>query len=77
MYQSYCKLTSRHVVEINLSKLKTCGDFVSALNNPFINNTYVPVEKRIIILEDIDCMSDIVVDREIVSKKKKKLRKLN
>ncbi|XWV25805.1 putative AAA+ family ATPase [Tupanvirus soda lake] len=58
-------LTNRHVVELSLNKIKTCGQFIDIINNEFINNVYLPIDKRIILIEDIDCMLDIVIDRKL------------
>lgn len=55
--------TKRHVVEINLKNIKTCKEFVNIFRNEFINDEYIPVDKRIIVLEDIDCMIDIAKQR--------------
>ncbi len=56
--------TGRHVVEINLSKIKTCGEFVKIFNDNYIGKNCIPHNKKIIILEDIDCMIDIVKSRK-------------
>jgi hypothetical protein len=56
--------TDRHVVEIPLSKIKTCGELKKVFFKDIINGYYVPPDKKIIILEDIDCMSEIVKKRE-------------
>lgn len=55
--------TKRHIVEINLKNIKTCSEFINIFHNEFINNDYIPIDKRIIVLEDIDCMIDIVKQR--------------
>jgi len=56
--------TQRHIVEISLSKIKTCGELRKVFLNENINGYYVPSNKKIIILEDIDCMNDIVKKRD-------------
>lgn len=55
--------TERHILDINLRKIKTCGEFYKLFTNEILNNTYIPIDKRIIVLEDIDCMDSIVIDR--------------
>lgn len=55
--------SKRHVLEINLSRIKTCGELKKVFLKDIIANRYVPSEKKIIVLEDIDCMSDVVEDR--------------
>ena len=56
--------TKRHVVEINLKNIKTCKDFINTFNAEYICDNYTPHKKKIIILEDIDCMIDIVKSRK-------------
>lgn len=56
--------TKRHVVEINLKKIKTCGEFMKIFNLDNMNSDYIPHNNKIIVLEDIDCMIDIVKSRE-------------
>jgi AAA+ superfamily predicted ATPase len=71
---SFCKAlakyTNRHILDINLNLIKTCDDFVNVMNNTMILNKNIPIDKRIIILEDIDCMNDIVLSRDSKSVKK-------
>ena len=55
--------TKRHIVEIPLSKIKTCGELKRIFFNEIINERYVPSNKKIIVLEDIDCMGNIVKKR--------------
>jgi hypothetical protein len=55
--------TQRHILQINLKNIKTCGEFVSIFNDINIGNIYLPYENRIIVLEDIDCMIDLVKSR--------------
>jgi hypothetical protein len=56
--------TNRHVVEINLKNIKSCKDFINTFNAEYINDQYIPHKKKIIVLEDIDCMIDIVKSRK-------------
>lgn len=62
--KAIANLTNRHVFEISLNKIKTCGDFIDIMTSEFVNNIYIPIDKRIILIEDIDCMIDIVMDRK-------------
>lgn len=55
--------TKRHIVEIPLSKIKTCTELKNIFFDELICNHYVPSDKKIIVLEDIDCMGDIVTKR--------------
>lgn len=58
-------MTKRHIVEVNLKKIKTCGEFESIFYNNALGDIYIPHDKKIIVLEDIDCMLDIVKSRNI------------
>jgi hypothetical protein len=53
-----------HILNIALSKIKTSSELVDIFTNLYVNNKKIPIEKRIIIFEDIDCMSNIVLDRK-------------
>ena len=55
--------------EINLSKIHTCGDFFNIMHNDIVDNLYIPIDKRIILIEEIDCMTDIILDRESTDSK--------
>lgn len=55
--------TKRHVLDINLSKIKTCTELMDIFLNEKLGNNILPIEKRIIVMEDIDCMLDLVKDR--------------
>jgi len=71
--KSIAKDTNRHVINIKLSENTT----VSQLNNMFYspqitvnkqgqNKFYdIPIDKRIIVLEDVDCLTDLVLDRSL------------
>lgn len=56
--------TGRHVIEINLKNIKTCTEFIEMFHNDIYNDMYLPTDKKIIIIEDIDCMSDIIKSRK-------------
>jgi len=56
--------TKRHVVQIDLSKIKTCQELINVFYSKKINDYHIPVDKKIIVFEDIDCMIDIVLERE-------------
>lgn len=55
--------TGRHILDISLNRIKTCSELKSIFTSEYLGKYYVPVNKRIIIIEDIDCMIDIVRDR--------------
>jgi hypothetical protein len=80
---SMCKvianMTKRHIVNISLNPYTTKRQ----LHNLFFDeriqiekpggmheNLVIPIDKRVYIIEDIDCMSDVVIDRELKENKK-------
>jgi hypothetical protein len=77
--KSIAKDTNRHVLNIKLSPNTT----VSQLNNLFyssqvhivmngVNKVYdIPIDKRIIVIEDIDCLTHVVLERGSINETKK------
>jgi hypothetical protein len=57
-------LTNRHIVEVNLRKIKTCGEFENIFYENKMNDLFIPHFRKMIILEDIDCMMSIIQSRE-------------
>ena len=60
---------NRHIITIPLSKIKTQKDFSKYYFEKYysrINNKKIDFDKKIIVFEDIDCMSDIVKKRDII-----------
>jgi len=62
--KAIANMTQRHIIEIPLSKIKTCGELKSIFFTEMINGHYIPPDKKIIVLEDIDCMGDVVLKRD-------------
>lgn len=61
------KMTERHIIEISLNKIKNENDLYDVYyDNKYhkYNKEAIDFKKKIIIFEDIDCMSDIVLKRE-------------
>lgn len=66
--KSIANMFNRHLVELPMDNIHTKSEFKkyffeSQYNNKNKNNT-VGFDKKIILLEDIDCMSEIVYERE-------------
>ena len=63
--KSLISYTDRHVLYINLNNIKTCTE----LESIFLNKTYTTsmkgttIRNYVIVLEDIDCLSDVIIDR--------------
>ena len=56
--------TGRNAVTIPLSRVKTCGQLENIFFENEINHKNIPTNKRIYIFEDIDCLCDIIKERE-------------
>ncbi len=55
--------TKRHVIEIQLSKIKTAREFMDIFHNENIMGKIIPLNRRIYVLEDIDAMGSVVKNR--------------
>ncbi len=72
--------TKRHIVNITLSENTTKTQLQNLFynNELIINNTNsqeklnIPCDKRIYVIEDIDCLSDVVLDRKIKQEQERK-----
>ncbi len=54
----------RHILDINLGCITTCHDFSIAFNTELFGEDFIPADKRIIVLEDIDSMKgDLLSER--------------
>jgi len=63
--KAIANMTQRHIVSVPLKNIKTMSDLYQALYGGKINKTSIPMDKRLYILEDIDCagLDDIMKDR--------------
>jgi hypothetical protein len=62
--KAIARLTGRHIVEVHLSKIKTAREFIDIFHNETIMGKIIPMNRRLYILEDIDCMGKIIQKRE-------------
>lgn len=65
--KALANFTKRHILQINLKNIKTCGEFANIFNNFYVDGNFIPTENRIIVLEDIDCMIDIIKKRNEIN----------
>ncbi|CAF1349771.1 unnamed protein product [Adineta ricciae] len=65
MVKAIAAYTKRHLVEIPLSRIRTCAELQQALFLNSYDMVDLDFDKKIIIFEDIDCMSQIVQQRLI------------
>lgn len=56
--------TKRHAFVIPLNRVKTCGELENIFYSEIVDNINIPINKRIYIFEDVDCISNIVFDRK-------------
>jgi hypothetical protein len=56
--------TRRHIIEIPLSRIKSYQDLLNIFNTIEINQKEIPINQRIYVFEDFDCLLDIVKKRE-------------
>jgi ATPase family associated with various cellular activities (AAA) len=76
--KSIAKDTNRHVLNIRLSESTTVNQLNALFYSSQVqvvqngeNKFYdIPIEKRIIVLEDVDCLTDVVLSREAVENNK-------
>jgi hypothetical protein len=61
--KAIAKYCSRNIIDVPLSKIKTCNELRLIFNDKKLNNKDIPLNKRIYIFEDIDCMLNIVGNR--------------
>ena len=62
-------LTKRHGISIKLNNNFDLNKLKEIIyDDEITDNIIIPQDNRIIIIEDIDCMSDIVIDRDIINK---------
>ena len=67
--------TKRHIIEIPLNRIKTYGALREIMLSPDIAGFKIPFEKRLYLMEDIDCLDKIVLSRKITYNKESKERK--
>ena len=58
--------TKRHIVSVPLSKITSCKELLSIFYKNRLNDKYIPLSKRLYVLEDIDAddLKHVVADRK-------------
>ena len=73
LIKAIAKDTNRHVVNIKLREMTTQQQLMNLFFNEAIivedrskdqSSVIIPLDQRIYVIEDIDCMTDIVLDRK-------------
>ncbi len=73
--------TNRHIINIHSDMLKTkkqllnlfYNEEITVLNGVNCETFLIPIEERLFIFEDVDCMGDLLLDRSIKKPKKQKI----
>lgn len=62
----FCKevFPDRHIVNLDLSKIKTCNELEQIFLNPKIKNRNIPTEKRIYIIDELDKVCPVILKKE-------------
>jgi ATP-dependent 26S proteasome regulatory subunit len=62
--KAIAKMLNRHIILVDISKIKYQKNADEIFFNEKINNIKIPYNKRIYVFPDFDCMTDLVNDRE-------------
>ena len=73
--KALAKYTNRHIIEVPLGRIKTYGALREVMLGEEIAGYRVPFEKRLYLMEDIDCLDDLVLSRKKKEEEKKKKEK--
>ena len=73
LIKAIAKDTDRHIINISLRETTTqtqlrnlfFNENINILENRVSNNILIPLEQRLYVIEDIDCMTDVVLDRKL------------
>jgi len=63
--------TKRHVIEVPLGRIKTYGALKEVILGEEIDGYNIPFDKRLYLIEDIDCLDEVVLSRKKKIKQKK------
>jgi hypothetical protein len=62
--KAIAKYTNRNIISIQLNKIKKSSELIKIFTDPYVNKMKIPINRRIYVFEDIDCMTDIVRPRK-------------
>ena len=71
--KAIANMTQRHIISVPLKNVKSTSDLYQCLYEGKINKATIPMEKRLYVLEDIDCagLDDIMKKRQDKDSKSK------
>lgn len=83
--KSIAKDTNRHILNIRLSENTTVNQLNALFYSSQVQVLYngenkffdIPIDKRIIVLEDVDCLTDVVLSRDAVEETMKVIQQEN
>jgi hypothetical protein len=61
--KAMANMTKRHIVEVSLKGIRTNQEFIQVFQEQTLAGYFIPYDRRILVLEDIDCMGDVVKAR--------------
>jgi len=74
--KALAKYTERHIIEIPLNRIKTYEALRKIMLGNSVDGFKIPQDKRLYLIEDIDCLDDIIQSRKKSKEKgKEKVRK--
>lgn len=75
LVKALANYTGRHIIEVPLGRIKTYGALKEVMLGEEVKRYKIPFDKRLYLMEDIDCLDEIVLSRqktELSEEKKKK-----
>jgi hypothetical protein len=73
LIKAIANYTKRHIIEVPLNRIKTYGELRKIMLGEYIAQYHISFEQRLYLLEDIDCLDDIVLARGKNKKSRKKI----
>ena len=84
LIKAIAKDTERHIINISLRETTTQSQLrnlffnenMTIIENRVSQNILIPLDQRLYVIEDIDCMTDVVIDREIKDKEEQEKKEI-
>ena len=71
LIKAIAAVTGYSIIVINLNRITKCSELEKIFYSQYINKKHIPSNRRIYVFEDIDCLSEIVQDRNASAPAKK------
>jgi AAA+ superfamily predicted ATPase len=80
MIKAVAKETNRHIINISLKETNTQTQFknlffkdeINIVEDGITKKIFIPLNKRIYVIEDIDCLTNVVLDRKYLEEEEEK-----